>query len=519
MNTGKEQRKGNVRRIEGWPSSGVIVRVPPRRLESAGADSDSLPYQYFVFERERIAGPDTSSLPGWPRALQQKPIVLLLAAEDVLLTSANVPPLSAGRLRDALPNLIEDRTLVEVSTLHVVQVSDGVADTGADADARPERALRALAAVDRPWLASVLARFSAAGLRVRSVLPEALCVPFSPGNWSLVCVGALANPEADREAIREANADTHRMWLRTGRDQAYALPSDFGGASSMIEAIAEIPVGHASRPANAAPKAAVQPVALAVYAPVEAMPHMLRLAQAAKELLEQARGRGAAAESIEIHSFAGDALRLWLENSDAAGGSPRSLLQNELAKSFFGAGAAAHWRRAALLAAALIAVQCIAMQVQWTQLRAERANLRAQAESALKTAFPATTTVLDAPLQMARGLAGLRAQVGRSDPGDFTALVSACGQIFSDAPVNAFRGFEYGAERGSPALRIRLAPGIAVNADERAALAQRAAGAGYDLHFESGSGAASASAAGSQILSTKAGSGESVALLKLKAAG
>jgi len=118
---------------------------------------------------------------------------------------------------------------------------------------------------------------------------------------------------------------------------------------------------------------------------------------------------------------------------------------------------------------------------------------------------------------MARSLAALRAQVGRSDPADFTALVSASGQIFANAPVNSFRGLEYAAERGFPALRIRLAPGSAVNADDRAALTQRAAGAGYDLRFETGSGAASAS--GSQMPTTsKAASGESVALLRPRAA-
>jgi hypothetical protein len=218
-----------------------------------------------------------------------------------------------------------------------------------------------------------------------------------------------------------------------------------------------------------------QPRTLHVCAPQPLLPTLLQWAQDA---------------GFTVQSSVGDPLRLWLEDErgETGAAAPRSLLQHDLAKPLFGAERWRAWRRVALLLIALLAVQIIAMQVHWGQLRAERSTLREQAAGQLRAAFPNTTTILDAPLQMQRALADLRAHSGQSDPGDFTSLVSAAGLIFADAPVNALAGLEYGqsAERaaGQRGLRIHVSAQAGSSTAQQAEWTQRAAAAGYDLRFE-----------------------------------
>lgn len=46
-------------------------------------------------------------------------LVLILAASDVLLTSASVPPLPPARLKQALPNLVEDALATDAQPCHI----------------------------------------------------------------------------------------------------------------------------------------------------------------------------------------------------------------------------------------------------------------------------------------------------------------------------------------------------------------------------------------------------------------
>lgn len=434
-----------INRMGFLPADALIVRVPPRRNESAQTES-AMQYGYFVREAGRVTGQ------GFSRLQELQPVgseaVLLLAAEDVLLTRALVPPVATNRLREALPNLIEDRALTESSRLHVARLSNAVAR---------ESVQQTLAVVDRAWLARVLARFQSAGHRVRWVLPESLCIPFATGGWTLAC---LLEMDGSRS-----------LCLRTGADQALALPADPASASLLLQTLME--------------QAETAPPLLKIYAAVEHMPEAMVVVNALPQGL------------ISIQTLAADPVRQWLNEARSEAQSeahsqnsvefqPQTLLQHEFARSWFDASQWRIWKRVAMLVTALFVIQIAGMQIQWAQLRKERSELREQAASLLRTAFPATTTILDAPLQMERALAGLRANAGQSDPGDFSALLSAAGQIFIQAPANSFRGLEYGGDGGerSRSLRIRLLPMAAGSSEQQASLVQRAAASGYDLRFE-----------------------------------
>lgn len=126
---------------------------------------------------------------------------LVLAARDVLLVDATVPPLPSARLQQALPNIIEDWLLPDAAPVHIVvgplpgavpaTLAPGARRRGGFAAAaavrRPRFApigkatsVRTLAAVDRTWLRALLARFTAAGHKALRVVPMTGCLPLPP---------------------------------------------------------------------------------------------------------------------------------------------------------------------------------------------------------------------------------------------------------------------------------------------------------------------------------------------------
>ena len=193
---------------------------------------------------------------------------------------------------------------------------------------------------------------------------------------------------------------------------------------------------------------------------------------------------------VPLRDAAGDPFAAWLAGGGPHGafGAPLSLLAQDAGSAAFGARNLARWRVAALLVVAIVVVQAIGMQWQWTSLRREAASLRAQATAALTSSFPETRVVLDAPLQMSRSLATLRASAGRSDPADFSVMLAASGKIFAELPTSALRALDYDAR----ALHLRFAPGIVSGGDDREKLIGRAAQAGYALRFEPAAAAAPA---------------------------
>jgi type II secretion system protein L len=179
-----------------------------------------------------------------------------------------------------------------------------------------------------------------------------------------------------------------------------------------------------------------------------------------------------------------DPFAAWLagDGPDGGYGAPMSLLTFDRAPG----RTWSRWRVAAALAVLIVAVQAVGMQWQWAGLRREAGELRRQSAEILTTTFPDTRVVLDAQLQMSRGLAGLRATAGRSDPADFSTMMAASARIFAALPSNALRGADYDART----LRLRFAPGNAMAADERDRFVAAAAQEGYTLRFEGAANAA-----------------------------
>jgi general secretion pathway protein L len=99
-------------------------------------------------------------------------VVLLLAASDATLLRLKTPPLSAARLKAALPALVEEQVLGDPADCVL-------AATAADAEG-----MRTVAVVQRAWLEVLVKALQAQGAHSISAVPSQLCLPFQPGSVS-----------------------------------------------------------------------------------------------------------------------------------------------------------------------------------------------------------------------------------------------------------------------------------------------------------------------------------------------
>ena len=96
-------------------------------------------------------------------------VVLLLAASDATLLRVKAPPLSAAKLKAALPALVEE------------QVLGDPADCVLAAGVEDEEGMRTVAVAQRAWLEVLAKALLAQGAHAIALLPSQLCLPFQPG--------------------------------------------------------------------------------------------------------------------------------------------------------------------------------------------------------------------------------------------------------------------------------------------------------------------------------------------------
>ncbi|GAB4118953.1 MAG: type II secretion system protein GspL [Sideroxydans sp.] len=117
----------------------------------------------------------TGTLASMPQADEA---VAIVAADRVLSTAATLPDLKRNKLETALPFVLEEGVLDDVSEMHVIpgsKLPDG---------------RTVLFVLNKGWLARFLAACSAAKLRVRRIVPEYCMLPVRNGEWSVAWDGA-----------------------------------------------------------------------------------------------------------------------------------------------------------------------------------------------------------------------------------------------------------------------------------------------------------------------------------------
>jgi len=345
-------------------------------------------------------------------------LVLIMAASDVLLTPATVPPLAPARLKLALPNLVEDVLAADAQLSHIAV---GPALDAPVAKAAAGARKRLLMVADRAWLRAVMDAFAGHRHRRRHVLPAQLCLP-------------LPAPLPQDEDAAESAAAAPMAALAL---EAATLTS----ASPLFEAEGA-PAVPAPAPASRFWQLTVRSGEHAGYGLLlgdDALGAWQALAPAgdwyaAPEALAQAAPPGARALGWPV----------WIAGAQASLLDPTlDLAQFEFAQGRADRWNLLAWRLPLALAAGLLLVQLVGMNAQWLMLGQEEKRLLAGQEQALRSAFPQIPVVIDPPLQMRRQVDQLRLASGRSTPDDFLPLADRFGQAARQLAPDALLALEY----------------------------------------------------------------------------
>lgn len=307
-------------------------------------------------------------------------VVLLLAASDVTLLHLKLPPLSASRLRMALPNLIEDQLMSDPADCVVV-----AGETHA--------ALRTVAVVQRGWLQILLQTLNNYGARQIVALPSQLCLPLPSGGVA----AAITAFDAEFDlTLRLSEQDGIGLPL---------LPETLDGAPQ--DALQTI--------------CAIVPTApVALYVPQDQVPAYQHAAEALLPLDQR------------VTVYADNWMR-WIAGARQ---SPLNLMT--------GLGVAGspglewrRWRWPMVLGMALLLINVGALNFEWWRLSREAAQLRSSMVQIYQSAYPKETVIVDPAAQMRQKIAAAQGDAGQAAPDDFAALAAGFAAAWSNLQQNA----------------------------------------------------------------------------------
>jgi general secretion pathway protein L len=327
-------------------------------------------------------------------------VVLLVAASDVSLLRVQVPPMSAARLKIALPNMVEDQLMADPADCAVVP---GATSEG----------LRTVAVIERAWLEILARSVTSLGANHVAALPAQLCLPWQEG-----VVAA---------AVTEHGIDID-LALRLSEQDGIGLP------------IMPEQANEAAREAVQALLAVVPSAPITLYVPQSAVP-------AYQDAVAEADG----AERVSVYA---DNWARWIS------GAHHSSI-DLLAGQSSGRGPGVDWRRwrwPLILAAAALVINVVGVNVEWFRMKREADALRASLTQIYRTAYPRDTVIVDPVAQMRQKIAAAKHISGQAAADDFTMLTAA----FSEAWTGVASGGKSPAiaalEYRDRSLLVRLKP-------------------------------------------------------------
>jgi len=424
--------------------STLIVLLPPRD-PAVPSQEWQLPEMPFMLldksGRKERAG--RAALAFLPRA---STTVLIVAARDMLMLAAALPPVKGPRLKQALPNVVEDYLIQDAQTCHIALDPHPLAD-----------GKRTLAVIDRGWFRFIVEAFNTAGHRSLRAVPVTRCLPL-PAVAEPVEESVLVESEAALAGGASAGAT-----LAPGAGLAPREPlvaAVLGTVAQTAPAIlADVALTATPEPALVDTTEPRVELALACGAHGEG----LAVPLSALGTTLAALAGGAAVSVYELTALPGGEPTLAGEAVPAhgvhVGVTPLpfdTLAHNAIACGFdlcqfeF---ESRPWRldRATLrrlrlpigFAVAALVVAIIGANVQWMMLARERDALTAQMTELLLNAFPKTTVVLDPASQMTTQLEHLRVAAGELSPDDYLSLAARLDRSLGAVPVNGIAALDY----------------------------------------------------------------------------
>ena len=364
---------------------------------------------------------------------------LVFDSSDVFITAIEAPKLSEGRLRIALPNILEDRLLADSTDCHFAfNIPRGGTGTTTIA-AQPKMPV---AVIDRGILTRALDVFTDAGFKVRAAYSEIYTVP------------------APAAGVLSVRVDRGRGIARSATHDGFAF--DLGDDSippALALAVRQLGIKR-----------------IQVFGRDGA--RMASLAQALNVQIDTS-----AHEADLASTETGVSL---LQGAFAQGGMIGGLVgSSKLSLSSRAVRVPLLWTAAG----ALVAI--VGMNAYNLKLAGEERAIRSQMQTNFRSTFPEVTTVADTTVQAKQKLAELRARAGIASANDFSVLNARTALLLSAAPVGSVAGMEY----RDGALKVKFKPSVAENAGLQNSLRSVALQQGLNIRFEA-DGSARVTAAG-----------------------
>ena len=313
-------------------------------------------------------------------AIISRQVVLLLAASDVSLMPIKVPPMSAAKLKAALPNLIEDQLLADPEDLILLSNA-------------PLNGICTIAAVDRTWMESLHAQMQVLG--GRRLIAYSLSMTMN------------TEPEALVAIIDHESNVSELAFRRDGQlGGGLTLNGSANGTSTLDSAHHVLQTLNLfSNETNV--KISVATDLLEIYQQAAANDETL-----AKRFLFQAidwnsRIAGISSSSIDLMSSVSH------DNQTSFDWSK--------------------WRWPLGLAAAALILNLAGLNFQWFSMKREAQGLRDSLTQSYRTSFPKDSVILDPLAQMQQKINLSKKIAGQSTPEDFLVLAAQFGQVWDAA--------------------------------------------------------------------------------------
>ncbi len=464
----------------------LYVFVPPRRSWPGGARAgfhSSSSVAYLAVNADGSTDAGEAAVGALPRA---RAIDLVFDALDVYTATIEAPVLGEARLRQALPNLLEERMLADPADCHFASAPAGQATPAGDGPAAVgAAALLSVAAIDRSTLSRVLEAMAQSQLSPRAAYSELYLLPPPAGSTYCLRIAkgkGLLRTGRDQGCVfdpDDADAGTLGLAVRQfsiARLRVYGTPAEVGNARIVALSLALSSAASsaaATAAATAVSSAASSATPRVTSSATSSAPSPAAVAGAAR--VPAGAGRVAvetASREFDAAALAG-AVNLLQGAFVASGGFGFSgRLLSRLARD----GA---WRAPAAWAAVCAVIAIGGLNAVWLQLDGRFQDLRASMHRVFRDGFPNEP---DAYLleQARRSVALLRARAGRPSADDFSVLNAQALQLLAAAPVGIVAGVEY----ADHVYRIRFKSGSADDPNLRNALQARAPGLGLGVHFD-----------------------------------
>jgi general secretion pathway protein L len=401
--------------------STLYIRLASKAVAGSAPHWPALACQFaLVSHGSAIERQGTTALSDLTDAIaKSQRVVVLLAASDVTILRLQVPPLSAARLKAALPNLVEDRLISDISDC--VVVAGGVSE-----------GLRTIAVVQRAWLDMLTNTLISLGARHISALPAQLCLPYANEQPGGVTVAIDDRNDPGQNTVID-------MTLRLSEQEGIGL------AITPALSQGEGPEQNQS---------AVQEVLQTLLAAVPQAPITLYVPQPWVRAYQETVNE--TAELGKRISVSADNWSRWIAGANAA----TLDLMTGLGKAT-GAGMDWRpWRWPLALAAAVLLINAGALNIDWWHMKSESRSLRNTMVQIYRSAYPKESVIIDPIAQMQQKIAIAKHDSGMPAPDDFTAITAAFGEAWAGAVAAAGKSTAIAAlEYHDRSLFVRLKAG------------------------------------------------------------